>query len=1185
MKNLTTILLLLGFNLFFLSLFSQNSFCQTDEFKVHLKPVNIGVPNLQTPLNYPVAGFGRRQTENVWVPFQFEIPDHTGLVVKEAFLNVIIEAIDANGDMIADADFYTDTVEGCGKNGREDGVGLFGSFPSLYSAGENPLTAKTIKIDLTAFPKILDVLNFEKILHALSEDDHSVLDAWLDIIFGPEGPAKVSIKNVTKTPTPQMAFIEIPAQVAAGNFPAIPMQRGTEILYLVEFEVMLEEKDGDRGDVKVEIVDEMPLGMKFKKFYWASHPTSVSNVTDNTITFNPFVLKLPDEKKSHTFKVQIIYAVELNSSSARIGVFQNNASVIISDVATGNGIITRPIQGAFVSPLWPRLHLDKFTSTYSLNAGKEVSFTIVARNEGNISFPVDIDAVIPDNVTIDQSSIYPTPFTIVGNRIQWRNLNINPFANEGFSYRVTINNNTPNETILTDQGFATAIVDPGINAVGTRRLNAVSNIVSVKVLNEPIIANIGVTLTATPDEGVYPMYITYSIIVTNTGEEELRDVTLTLTQRTLPLAGNPDFPLNIGILQPGENKTIIYKGQIGANQVDEIVDIVIASGIAFRNGSALNIPPLVARANATVTVLYPIVSHVTPSAEQQGSKNLLLKIEGINFSPGYSFGTGLSFDPDVGIEIIPPESPGYGFVDFDELNYHVNIADDAPLGEYEVFVTNPNAYSGKSSEGNGITITGEAKDPEVSTISPVGATRRNQNIVLTITGGNFAIDAKVDFGVSGIIINDSKLISSHKIKVNIDIPDNALMGFIDVSVTNPDGRKGIGEGLFEVIESLGNVELTWNKTIPGLVLAPPSDLNVQLLSSETLTKNIDLNKQIKIKRPIGNNSIVFKKNKPNHSTLIDTMIIIDEIEPNNNFSEAQVVKGDSVIFIDGEADISDAGSIILKSNNGDDDIEDLYKFTITEPGIEIDLWGFSSDCDLYLFNKPDSSGLIDWSHNVVLEGDELIINPELPIGTYYVGVSIYDPNPQGPDISYYGLDLYGIFGEETINEEIDNSLKSYIVYRSLSESASKTGIVIASVDTNTTTLQDKPPTKANYYYQVTADYGFGESVPSNESILVLTSIEHKEVEELPNKFQLSQNYPNPFNPETTINFSLPIESRVNIVVYNILGARIKTIFNNEKKEAGFHSVSFSCINLASGVYFVRMTIGKFIDVKKIMLLK
>ncbi len=290
MKNLRMILLLLGLNLFFLSSFSQNFICQTDNFEVRLKPINIGVPNLQTPANYPVAGFGRRQTEDVWVPFQFAIPDHTGLVVKEAFLNVIIEAIDANGDMIADADFYTDTVEGCGKDGRENGVGLFWSFPSLYSAGENPLTAKTIKIDLTAFPKILEVLNFEKILHALSEDDHSVLDAWLDIIFGPPGPAKVSLKNATKIPKINEAFKTIPAQIGAGTFPAIPEQRGNEIVFLLEFDVEIEEIDGDRGPINVEVLDYLPTGMTFRKFYGASHPTSVANITGNIITFNAFVL-------------------------------------------------------------------------------------------------------------------------------------------------------------------------------------------------------------------------------------------------------------------------------------------------------------------------------------------------------------------------------------------------------------------------------------------------------------------------------------------------------------------------------------------------------------------------------------------------------------------------------------------------------------------------------------------------------------------------------------------------------------------------------------------------------------------------------------------------------------------------------------------------------------------------------
>lgn len=75
---------------------------------------------------------------------------------------------------------------------------------------------------------------------------------------------------------------------------------------------------------------------------------------------------------------------------------------------------------------------------------------------------------------------------------------------------------------------------------------------------------------------------------------------------------------------------------------------------------------------------------------------------------------------------------------------------------------------------------------------------------------------------------------------------------------------------------------------------------------------------------------------------------------------------------------------------------------------------------------------------------------------------------------------------------------------------------------------------------------------------------------LPTVFNLSQNYPNPFNPVTKIDYQLPFDSRVRIVVYDMLGREVKILTNSEMKQAGFYTLELNASTLSSGTYFYRM---------------
>jgi hypothetical protein len=92
----------------------------------------------------------------------------------------------------------------------------------------------------------------------------------------------------------------------------------------------------------------------------------------------------------------------------------------------------------------------------------------------------------------------------------------------------------------------------------------------------------------------------------------------------------------------------------------------------------------------------------------------------------------------------------------------------------------------------------------------------------------------------------------------------------------------------------------------------------------------------------------------------------------------------------------------------------------------------------------------------------------------------------------------------------------------------------------------------------------------------------------PNKFNVSQNYPNPSNPKSLIDYEIPVNGKVTLIVFNIAGQEIATIVN-EVKEAGYYTAEFNGSNLSSGVYFYRITADgegqKHVKTMKMILVK
>jgi hypothetical protein len=91
------------------------------------------------------------------------------------------------------------------------------------------------------------------------------------------------------------------------------------------------------------------------------------------------------------------------------------------------------------------------------------------------------------------------------------------------------------------------------------------------------------------------------------------------------------------------------------------------------------------------------------------------------------------------------------------------------------------------------------------------------------------------------------------------------------------------------------------------------------------------------------------------------------------------------------------------------------------------------------------------------------------------------------------------------------------------------------------------------------------------------------------KFTLGPNFPNPFNPVTRFNVNIPELTDLELAVYNVLGQKVYTVMSGEVA-SGSYDMEWDGKNehgdsVPTGIYFIRMTAGKFKTALKIILIK
>ena len=190
----------------------------------------------------------------------------------------------------------------------------------------------------------------------------------------------------------------------------------------------------------------------------------------------------------------------------------------------------------------------------------------------------------------------------------------------------------------------------------------------------------------------------------------------------------------------------------------------------------------------------------------------------------------------------------------------------------------------------------------------------------------------------------------------------------------------------------------------------------------------------------------------------------------------------------------------------------------------------------------------------------------------------------------------GLFAQEFIHLEWtppNDTVYTLIDYKMYRDTHPGTMIYLNNVAGLDSFYYDKQITEGvTYYWKVTAVYNDNvmnvlESGPSNEVSTTIITIVGEDNSDIVDEFRLKQNYPNPFNPVTTINYQVAENTSVTIVVYDVLGKKIRDLVN-DYKVIGSYQVKWDGKNndgsqVSSGIYFYQMTTIHFRDIKKLIL--
>ncbi len=198
-------------------------------------------------------------------------------------------------------------------------------------------------------------------------------------------------------------------------------------------------------------------------------------------------------------------------------------------------------------------------------------------------------------------------------------------------------------------------------------------------------------------------------------------------------------------------------------------------------------------------------------------------------------------------------------------------------------------------------------------------------------------------------------------------------------------------------------------------------------------------------------------------------------------------------------------------------------------------------------------------------------------GDFEYGSSVVRTTDGGSSWNYTALQVFGV--------------ASALSFRTGSEGWAPLGFAqefIRTLDSGKTWSQVPTPGRSSILDLVFTDSSHGYAVGSGGVILrydsSLVNVAEDDQRDFPKTYRLHQNYPNPFNPTTTIEFSLPRQSFVQLKVYNLMGQEVATIVS-ENLAAGTYSKQWDAAGVGGGMYLYRLITKDFVETRKMIVLK